>query len=145
MGRASSAPGFDRPERADRFADRGERPGASVSEGTHRARIRAGHATYRIEVGYQHGVKPGNIVGAIANEGGIDSKNIGRIEIYDDYAVLDMPDTLSREALEMMAGIRVAGPALRISVDGEGAPAPAPAPALRCRKPPSRPARRWSR
>jgi ATP-dependent RNA helicase DeaD len=52
------------------------------------------------EVGYQHGVKPGNIVGAIANEGGIDSKNIGRIEIYDDYTVLDMPDTLSREALE---------------------------------------------
>jgi ATP-dependent RNA helicase DeaD len=70
---------------------------------------------------------PGNIVGAIANEGGIDSKNIGRIEIYDDYAVLDMPDTLSREALDMMAGIRVAGQAIRISVDGEGAPSPAPA------------------
>jgi ATP-dependent RNA helicase DeaD len=102
---------FDRPERADRFADRGERPERSERFRKRNASCAnpSRHATYRIEVGYQHGVKPGNIVGAIANEGGIDSKNIGRIEIYDDYAVLDMPDTLSREALDMMAGIRVAG------------------------------------
>ena len=122
---------FDRPERADRF-ERGERPERS-ERFPKKERIaresEPGMRTYRIEVGYQHGVKPGNIVGAIANEGGIDSKNIGRIEIYDDYTVLDMPDTLSSEALEMMAGIRVAGQPLRISVDGEGAPAAAPAPA----------------
>ncbi|MTV37584.1 DEAD/DEAH box helicase [Duganella radicis] len=121
---------FDRPERADRFADRGERPERSERFGK-KERIpresEPGMRTYRIEVGYQHGVKPGNIVGAIANEGGIDSKNIGRIEIFDDFTVLDMPDTLSKEALELMAGIRVAGQALRISVDGEGAPAPVPA------------------
>jgi ATP-dependent RNA helicase DeaD len=128
---------FDRPERGDRFeqrgdrfADRGERPERS-ERFPKKERIaresEPGMRTYRIEVGYQHGVKPGNIVGAIANEGGIDSKNIGRIEIYDDYAVLDMPDTLSREALDMMAGIRVAGQAIRISVDGEGAPSPSPA------------------
>lgn len=55
--------------------------------------------TYRIEVGYQHGVKPGNIVGAIANEGGIDSKFIGRIEIYDDYSVLDMPSDLAQDTI----------------------------------------------
>jgi len=124
----------DRPERGDRFGDRaerGERPDRSERFGK-KERIprdsEPGMRTYRIEVGYQHGVKPGNIVGAIANEGGIDSKNIGRIEIFDDFTVLDMPDSLSREALEMMAGIRVAGQALRISVDGEGAPASAPAP-----------------
>ncbi|RZT06195.1 ATP-dependent RNA helicase DeaD [Duganella sp. CF402] len=130
---------FDRPERGDRFeqrgdrfADRGERPDRSERFPKKERIVREsepGMRTYRIEVGYQHGVKPGNIVGAIANEGGIDSKNIGRIEIYDDYAVLDMPDTLSREALDMMAGIRVAGQAIRISVDGEGAPSPSPAPA----------------
>jgi ATP-dependent RNA helicase DeaD len=34
----------------------------------------ARHGTYRIEVGHQHGVKPGNIVGAIANEGGVDGE-----------------------------------------------------------------------
>ena len=38
---------------------------------------------FRVEVGYDHGVKPGNIVGAIANEAGLDSKMIGQIEIYD--------------------------------------------------------------
>ncbi|WP_371869506.1 DEAD/DEAH box helicase [Duganella flavida] len=126
-------PVSDRPERGDRFdrADRGDRPDRS-ERFPKKERIaresEPGMRTYRIEVGYQHGVKPGNIVGAIANEGGIDSKNIGRIEIFDDYTVLDMPDSLSREALDMMAGIRVAGQSLRISVDGQGAPAPASAP-----------------
>ncbi|MYM28668.1 DEAD/DEAH box helicase [Duganella sp. CY15W] len=129
---ARASASFDRPERGDRFdrGDRGDRPDRSERFGK-KERIpresEPGMRTYRIEVGYQHGVKPGNIVGAIANEGGIDSKNIGRIEIFDDFTVLDMPDTLSRDALEMMGGIRVAGQALRISVDGEGAPAPAPA------------------
>ena len=129
---ARASASFDRPERGDRFdrGDRGDRPDRSERFGK-KERIpresEPGMRTYRIEVGYQHGVKPGNIVGAIANEGGIDSKNIGRIEIFDDFTVLDMPDTLSREALELMGGIRVAGQALRISVDGEGAPAAAPA------------------
>ncbi|MYM70228.1 DEAD/DEAH box helicase [Pseudoduganella sp. FT55W] len=132
--RPARAASFDRPERADRF-DRGDRPerGERSERFPKKERImresEPGMRTYRIEVGYQHGVKPGNIVGAIANEGGIDSKNIGRIEIYDDYAVLDMPDSLSKEALELMGGIRVAGQAIRISVDGEGAPAPAASPA----------------
>jgi len=129
--RPARAASFDRPERGDRF-ERGERPDRSERFPKKERIVRdsePGMRTYRIEVGYQHGVKPGNIVGAIANEGGIDSKNIGRIEIYDDYTVLDMPDSLSREALEMMAGIRVAGQPLRISVDGEGAPAPAASPA----------------
>jgi ATP-dependent RNA helicase DeaD len=97
--------------------------------------------TFRIEVGYQHGVKPGNIVGAIANEGGIDSKNIGRIEIYDDYSVLDMPDNLGTDVLSHLAGIKVAGQQLRISADkGDGAPAAASAPAPAAR-PASAPAR----
>ncbi|NYS35958.1 DbpA RNA binding domain-containing protein, partial [Streptococcus danieliae] len=79
----------DRPERGDRFernerSDRGERQAFPKKERISRP-ADAGMQTFRIEVGHQHGVKPGNIVGAIANEAGIDSKNIGRIEIYDDY------------------------------------------------------------
>ncbi|NYE63383.1 ATP-dependent RNA helicase DeaD [Duganella sp. 1224] len=120
---ARATASFDRPERADRFGERAERGERFPKKERIPRDSEPGMRTYRIEVGYQHGVKPGNIVGAIANEGGIDSKNIGRIEIFDDYTVLDMPDTLSREALELMAGIRVAGQPLRISVDGEGAPA----------------------
>lgn len=52
---------------------------------------------FRVEVGYDHGVKPGNIVGAIANEAGLDSKMIGQIEIFDDYSVVDLPDGMPKE------------------------------------------------
>jgi ATP-dependent RNA helicase DeaD len=135
----------DRGDRGDRF-DRGDRPdrGERSERFPKKERIvRAadpGMQTFRIEVGYQHGVKPGNIVGAIANEGGIDSKNIGRIEIYDDYSVLDMPDNLGADVLSHLAGIKVAGQQLRISADnGDGAPAASPAPASVARPVPPRP------
>ncbi|OFA04760.1 DEAD/DEAH box helicase [Duganella phyllosphaerae] len=140
--RATSS--FDRPERGDRFdrgdrgdrfdrgdrPDRGERPDRSERFPKKERIVRApdaGMETFRIEVGYQHGVKPGNIVGAIANEGGIDSKNIGRIEIYDDYSVLDMPSDLAGDVLDHLAGIKVAGQQLRISRDSGGAPSSAAA------------------
>ena len=127
----------DRPERGDRFernerfdrgdhSDRGDR--ADRAERPKKERIERapdeGMRTYRIEVGYQHGVKPGNIVGAIANEGGVDSRDIGRIEIYDDYTVLDMPESLTQDALAHIGGIRVAGQTLRISREGDAIPAP---------------------
>ncbi|MFA9216325.1 MAG: DEAD/DEAH box helicase [Sphingomonadaceae bacterium] len=124
----------ERPVRAERF-DRGERPErAERAERSDRFPkkervLRAadpGMQTFRIEVGYQHGVKPGNIVGAIANEGGIDSKFIGRIEIYDDYSVLDMPDNLAADVIDHIGSIKVAGQALRISRDGDTPAAAAP-------------------
>ncbi|KQQ32962.1 RNA helicase [Duganella sp. Leaf126] len=130
--RPARAGSFDRPERGDRF-DRGDRPDRSERFPKKERIVRApdaGMETFRIEVGYQHGVKPGNIVGAIANEGGIDSKHIGRIEIYDDYSVLDMPNDLAGDVLEHLAGIKVAGQALRIRRDNGGV-APAAAPAAR--------------
>jgi ATP-dependent RNA helicase DeaD len=85
-----------------------------------------GMATYRIEVGYVHGAKPGNIVGAIANEAGIPSKLIGRIEIYDDYSTLDLPDDMTPELVQHLKGVWVAGRQLQITRDGEEAPAEAP-------------------
>ncbi len=80
-----------------------------------------GMRTFRIEVGYEHGVKPGNIVGAIANEANLDSKNIGRIDIYEDYSVLDLPENLAADVLEQLKTVRVAGRPLQISRDGAGA------------------------
>jgi len=71
--------------------------------------------TFRIAVGHDHGVKPGNIVGAIANEANIESKFIGRIDIYDDYTVLDLPDNLPAEMMDHLKSVRVAGQALNIS------------------------------
>jgi ATP-dependent RNA helicase DeaD len=85
-----------------------------------------GMATYRIEVGHAHGVKPGNIVGAIANEGGIPSKEIGRIEIHDDFTTLDMPADLPRDLLAHLQKVWVAGQQLRITRDGEEPPAKMP-------------------
>ena len=47
--------------------------------------------TYRIEVGHAHGVLPGNIVGAIANEAGIEGQHIGHIDIREDHSYVDLP------------------------------------------------------
>jgi ATP-dependent RNA helicase DeaD len=110
----------DRPERNDR----NERPGYAPKERIVRA-ADPGMQTFRIEVGHQHGVKPGNIVGAIANEAGMDSKHIGRIEIYDDYSVLDLPDDMPPDLIDHLKSVRVAGQQLQISRDGGvGAAAP---------------------
>jgi len=79
----------------------------------------AGMATYRIDVGYANGAKPGNIVGAIANEGGIAARDIGRIEIYDDYSTLDMPADLPQDLLNHLQKVWVAGRQLNITRDGE--------------------------
>jgi ATP-dependent RNA helicase DeaD len=86
-----------------------------------------GMATYRIEVGHAHGVKPGNIVGAIANEGGIASKEIGRIEIYDDFSTLDMPADLPNDLIDHLKKVWVAGQQLGITRDGEEPPEKKPA------------------
>jgi ATP-dependent RNA helicase DeaD len=121
----------DRPARQDKFErqerpDRGERVAFPKKERVMRP-ADAGMQTFRIEVGHAHGVKPGNIVGAIANEANIDSKHIGRIEIYDDYSVLDLPDNLPGELLEHLQGVWVAGQQLRIRRDGDAPAAAAPA------------------
>ena len=118
-----------RSERPERF-ERSERPAFPKKDRVVR-QADAGMQTFRIEVGHAHGVKPGNIVGAIANEAGLDSKNIGRIEIYDDYSVLDLPDNLPGDLLEQLKGVWVAGQQLRISRDGEVPAASTPSAAAR--------------
>jgi ATP-dependent RNA helicase DeaD len=127
---AKSAPSWeDKPARApskfDR-PDRGDAPSAPRRERIPR-QAEGGMATYRIEVGHAHGVKPGNIVGAIANEAGMDAKSIGRIEIYDDYSVLDMPAQMSSDLLDHLKGVWVAGQQLKISRDGDAPAVEAPA------------------
>ena len=70
--------------------------------------------TFRIEVGHAHGVQPGNIVGAIANEADLESRFIGRIDIRDDYSLVDLPEGMPRELMEHLKKVRVAGQVLRI-------------------------------
>jgi len=78
--------------------------------------VEAGMDRFRIEVGHDHKVMPGNIVGAIANEAGIDSKYIGRINIFDDHSLVDLPENMPKELLNQLKGVRVAGQRLNISL-----------------------------
>jgi ATP-dependent RNA helicase DeaD len=73
-----------------------------------------GKRTYRIEVGHEHGVKPGNIVGAIANEAGLDSQFIGRLSIRDHYSLIDLPDGMPAEVFEHLKKVWVVQQQLRI-------------------------------
>jgi ATP-dependent RNA helicase DeaD len=80
--------------------------------------LEAGKDRFRIEVGHNHDVKPGNIVGAIANEADLDSKFIGRINIFDDYSLVDLPENMPKELLESLKPVRVAGQRMNISQVG---------------------------
>ncbi len=71
--------------------------------------------TFRIEVGSVHGVKPGNIVGAIANEAGIDSEYIGRIEILEEHSFIDLPTGMPKKIFKDLQKVWVSGRQLRIS------------------------------
>lgn len=70
---------------------------------------------FRIEVGRQDGVKPGNIVGAIANETGIDGEHIARIKIKDSYSTVELPAGMPKDLFQALKKVRVAGKPLNIS------------------------------
>lgn len=63
-----------------------------------------------------HGVKPSNIVGAIANEAGLDGRYIGRVVICDDHSFVDLPGGMPKEILRSLQKVRVGGQQLQISL-----------------------------
>ena len=75
----------------------------------------SGFERYRIEVGRQHGVRPGNIVGAIANEAEVDAEYIGRIQIFDDHSLVDLPEGMPKEIYRHLQSVWVSGQKLRLS------------------------------
>lgn len=81
--------------------------------------VEEGMVRYRIEVGHEHNVKPGNIVGAIANEAGIDSQYIGRIDIHDTYSTVDLPEGMPKTIFKALKKAWVAGQQMQISVFGK--------------------------
>ena len=70
---------------------------------------------YRIEVGHQHDVKPGNIVGAIANEAGLDAQHIGHIDIHTEFSLVDLPIGMPKEVFQDLRKVWVCGQQLSIS------------------------------
>lgn len=72
-------------------------------------------ARYRIEVGRVHGVEPKHIVGAIANEANIKSRDIGQIKIYNDYCLVDLPRSMPPALFRHLQKVWVCGQQLQIS------------------------------
>lgn len=70
---------------------------------------------FRIEVGHSDGVKPGNIVGAIANETGIDGDHIARIKIEERYSTVELPAGMPKDLFQALKKVRVVGKPLNIS------------------------------
>ncbi|MAP64931.1 MAG: ATP-dependent RNA helicase [Microbacterium sp.] len=107
-----------RPARATR--DRDDRSG----DGARRERRERGdggdYATYRIEVGKRHRVEPRQIVGALANEGGLRRDDFGRIQIRPDFSLVELPTQMPRETLERLADTRISGRLIEIRLDTGG-------------------------
>ncbi|MDH3347351.1 MAG: DbpA RNA binding domain-containing protein, partial [Desulfobulbaceae bacterium] len=97
----------------DRGRDRGGRNARKPRQ--HNTRPESGMERFRVDVGHEHGVKPGNLVGAIANEAGLDSQHIGRINIYPSFSTVDLPSGIPNNIFSILQKSRVAGRPLRIS------------------------------
>jgi ATP-dependent RNA helicase DeaD len=80
--------------------------------------------TYRIAVGSIHGVKPGNIVGAIANEADIEGVHIGRVDIREDHSFVDLPGGMPKAIFTRLQKVRIAGRELRLTHVTEKPPKP---------------------
>ena len=107
-----------RRERVDR-GDRGDRPVRDGDRGDRPRRERSGGptATYRIEVGRRHKVEPRQIVGALANEGGLRREDFGAIQIRPDFSLVELPADLPRDTLKRLEGTRISGRLIEIKPD----------------------------
>lgn len=76
---------------------------------------------YRLAVGRDSGISPKDIVGAIANEAGISSRSIGRIELYRGYSTVDLPESLPKETLQHLRKVRVRGVPMDLALEVAGA------------------------
>jgi len=107
----------DRPPRRERESHNDNR--AQRSERPQRERKSRqpdeGMERFRLEVGHAHGVKPGNIVGAIANETGLDSEFIGQIDIQDEHSFIDLPQGMPKEVTRILQSTWVVGRQLKLS------------------------------
>ncbi|MET4058679.1 ATP-dependent RNA helicase DeaD [Arthrobacter sp. UYP6] len=82
-----------------------------------------GNATYRIAVGRRQRVMPGSIVGAIANEGGLSSAQIGGIDIRADHTLVELPADLSQDQLRALSRTRIGGELIHLELDNGRKPA----------------------
>ncbi|WP_413456408.1 DEAD/DEAH box helicase [Glutamicibacter sp. FR1] len=103
---------MDRPERGER-GERGPRARKTAAEG---------NAMYRLAVGRRNRVQPGSIVGALANEGGFDSSEIGGIDIRSDHTLVELPAELSKDQWRALSKTRIGGEAIDLQLDNGRSP-----------------------
>ncbi len=99
---------FDRKDREER-SGRGERPERSDRGERGPRRARGTGSKIFIGLGRMAGVRPGDLVGAIANEAGIDSRDIGAIEIADKFSLVEVPDDAAEEVIRALRGTTIRG------------------------------------
>lgn len=75
---------------------------------------------YRIEVGRRQKIQPGQIIGAIANEGGLTRDDFGRIQVRDDFSLVELPKNLSKDQLGRLAATRISGKLIELTPDRGG-------------------------
>ena len=106
-----------RPAREERSFrdDRPDRP-------ERRERSTQAMAAYRIEVGKRHKVEPRQIVGALANEGGLSRNDFGHIKIQPDFSIVELPANMPSDVLDRLKDTRISGKLIEIRPDRKGAP-----------------------
>ena len=100
------------PMREDRGREDRDRP----RQAGHKGGRLGPQETYRLEVGRAHGVQPGNIVGALANEADLDGSQINGIDIQEDHTFVRLPAGMPPEVLERLQRVRVKGRPLAAGV-----------------------------
>jgi ATP-dependent RNA helicase DeaD len=124
----AQTPERPRPSEMPRSAEHRPEPDRSPPpEATRAPRAKAAGGlmeTFRIEVGSTHGIRPSNVVGAIANEAGIEGVHIGRVDIRDDHSFVDLPEGMPKQVFKLLQKVLVAGRELRISKVSEKPPKP---------------------
>jgi ATP-dependent RNA helicase DeaD len=98
--------------RAERF-DRDDRP----ARGERRTRSTKPMSPYRIEVGKRQRVEPRQIVGALANEGGLSRDDFGHIQIRPDFSIVELPADLPQETLRALSDTRISGVLIDLKPD----------------------------
>ncbi len=110
----------DRNDRSDRSSNNSNRDNRSKhSDGSRsnkrrRTETQPGMVTYRLDVGKEHGAEPRHIVGAIANEAGVESQYIQNIDISSGHSTVDVPEGMPKEIEKHLKGVRVMGQQLQL-------------------------------
>jgi len=119
----SERPERDRGDRADRGDRRDSRDGGDRPLRSERPVRSSGKpmSQYRIEVGKRHKVEPRQIVGALANEGGLSRDDFGHIKILPEFSLVELPADLSSDVFSKLSATRISGKLIELKADRGGA------------------------